>query len=256
MGSRKKPLSATRLRDYREGVKLLRRLTNDFRAEDGYDLRKIKGFSSSKLSRITRLAADARSIVSAPAVRFIPRKRSSVSAVRKHTGQRLPKQKVWYVPTPKPDQTKVEIKRGKLQTARQVRGGKVYDRYFYFPRRPKSFDDVIEMTEEMLPDMPKGFYLLMQSRYGFIGGGSDRDQLLTYLNSWFAVYDKMTGHEELGATILGFRWTGSTFAQHSQFRKTFVGAREAVKVSQNKQRAREIARIKKRLRHPKGGLRG
>lgn len=193
-------------------VKDLRHFFPDFDASHGYDLRDIPTWSPQKLKRITEHARYLHQLQEGPYKIVRPRSARSKRILRKATGQHAPKQKAFLYKTPKPEATRIRITRsGKLEEERQVKGAKLVQRYYPFAdygEHPVTFAEMLDLTKEMLPQIPKGQYQLWTPR-GPIEAAQDRDMLPRLLQKFVM---GRYGGRGLEAEIVGFLFHGTRAA--------------------------------------------
>lgn len=141
-----------------------------------------------------------------PYVLARPRTAAQYRSVGKRAGVIIPGQKVFFVHGVSTQNTEARFSGGVLEIVSKATGGEVYDRHYYFPRRPRSWNEVKKFTRQLQKTgMRTGNYKLLNSLYGPIGGLVDRDQLLEQLDEYFGTYNRW-----MAGTILGWRWYGTS----------------------------------------------
>lgn len=222
--------AAHRARDLnrlKEDVRFLRRFVDGFTVADGFDLRGLTTFSAKQINKIKKAAAPLKQVYVTPHVVVRPRSVQSKRALAQHTGQRSKSQRNFIVPVPAIEGTKVEVKRysktvkkkdksgrtrkttkitPRVQVERTAGTVKVRDRFYYLPRKPDSFDDIVDMVTEMLPEMPDGFYVMINSNHGMIGESTKKSRIIDDLNHFWRIYDMAGVNTGLAGTVLGYRY--------------------------------------------------
>jgi len=212
----------------KDSIKLLRKYVKGLEASDGYDLNNVSRLLPGHEDKVRRYAYQIRQELASPHIEIVPRTPAAIRAVKQHTGQgNIPNRKRFIVHTNKPDTTSVKIvyktvtqkdARGRkrrvtqaqLELTQQVKGGKIQDRFFYFPQSPRSFDHIVKMTRKMLKFMPKGYYALQSSNHGTIGRSIPSELLIEELQDRYLGYDKFgiqsnKDDRGLAETLTGFK---------------------------------------------------
>ncbi len=230
-----------RLLKDRAAVKLLREHYKGYEAKAGYslDLKKLAKLPDSKKRSLRKKAAKTAQLLATPHVIVPARSKKQAKILRKETGQRAKGLKHYIVHVPDPERSRAAIVDGKLQITTEYPGAvKFEERFFRFPRRARSPDDMLVMLDKMLPNMPDtGEFIMQTDTYGDTGASAldkraVRAQLMERLNS----YDK----EKYGANrflnrVTGWRWTRSR-KRETIIRHRRSEAREAAREAYRKRR--------------------
>lgn len=204
-----------RLLKDRAAVKLLREHYHGYEAKAGYslDLKKLAKLPESKKRALRKKAAKTAQLLATPHVLVPARSKQQAKILRRETHRREKGLKHFIVHVPDPKRSRAAIVDGKLQITTDYPGQVEYEeRFFRFPRRARSPDDMLYMLDKMLPKMPdSGEFIMQTDTYGDTGASAldkraVRAQLMERLNS----YDK----EKYGANrfmnrVIGWRWTRS-----------------------------------------------
>lgn len=266
---------------YKESIKLVREFYPGYGVQQGVQLgtRSIVRISANKLRAIKSLAADLRARLATPNVKVRAKAKKSRQILSKHTHQKDRGQRRYIIPVEDSGISKAKIVKGRVQITRRLPKGEVTERYYYLPRRATRFDyeteqdyedrdedspddedlefmrrhSVVGMTEDLLPEMPKGWYAIINTQSGWIGAPSRRDLILSDLRSNWSKYDPV-GVDETGgvaSTIVGYKWIASTpdkalkkITERTTKRELFR-QNEAKRARQKKARSRAISRHKK-----------
>jgi hypothetical protein len=236
-----------------EDLTTLRKVFGGFEAKDGYPLAKAKltRLSDAKIERIRKYAQQLKRATSVPNVQFVPKNNAERRAAIQRAGLLGLKQKVFFIHHSDARIAKARYVKdetggnrwGTIEIVTKAAGGEVRERIYYFPHRPRAWDDVIEYTEELLEaGMATGFYKLFNSIYGPIGDLVEREKLIEALETFFSTYNTW-----LAGTILGWVWLGTSYdsaaGKQQQQRTTAQRFQEA----RAKIAARERKRLRKRL---------
>lgn len=196
--------------DYlRESIKMLRKFYRGFTASDGYSLRtrEIVRLDAGKHAQISSLAAQLRKEMASDYQIVRPRSKRSKDALYKHTGASRYKAKdrkafVAHVPN-KHTQVKIEAPKGRggaqVKEVTTRTGAETKRIYYYFADfieddddYPRTMEDIIDLTREMLPKMRQGYYVFNSADYGFIAAPMYKDFLLSELSSRWLDYDRFS----------------------------------------------------------------
>lgn len=260
--------------DYlRNAVKKIRPLVTGFEASDGFDLRHPERWTKQQADKVRAFSQELGSILSQSHVIARPRSKQSREALEVFTGQRFKGQKGWIVHVPKPDETTVRVKGGKVEISRAVRGAQVLDRFYLFEEifgiKPDTWDDILEMTRILIGKkryrdsylydedyastvrkMPDGFYTLWVETQGDTGAPVRRELLLDNLTFYEQAYGnknsdtwKGGGFEEV---ILGFHWQGLDGSKAMQRRMQLVAQRLRAEKERKLERARHRRKVTRR----------
>lgn len=86
----------------------------------------------------------------------------------------------------------------------------------YLGDAPETFKDIKRALKKMLPDMPKGYYVLVTSNHGNIGVPHQRSNLMAMIESDYIHYDKVPGTTSrkddrgLAGVVVGFKLVSFT----------------------------------------------
>jgi hypothetical protein len=136
-------------------------------------------------------------------------------ALRKFTGEKMRNMKHFIVAKPSAEST-VRVVEGNVQLRTQFPGDVAFtERFYMFPKVPRSHNHIMKMFDKMYPKMPAGMYVLQTDTYGDTGGLVDRGQLRDELQKMIEAYDRTKyGEHRFMYRIAGFRW----FATYRQGR--------------------------------------
>lgn len=207
-------------------IKELRAVYRGYEAKDGYSLQEPFALHPSRLKKVIREAQNLREITNRPHVLVKPTKKDEAKQLAKVTGLRSKKVKTYPVHVDDPKRSKVKFVKGKVEIRTRLKSGHVIaDRYFWFPDEPSSWDDIEEMTREMLPEMPPGYYVVVNTQHGDIGMGAHRNVLLRMMQRWAVEYDdpSKVGFDR---SILGYRYIAETAKAHDEYLRARRTARE------------------------------
>ncbi len=230
----------------REAILELRQVTHGYDAKDGFSLapHQLARISNAKYEKLRGDIVTLRDARSRPHVDVVPRserQRKSVTAV---AGQLFKKQKRFILHVPTADNVSAAFEDGVLRVTTKATGVDLYKGYYFFPRKPRSWEDVIAMTKEVMrTGMKEGLYKVYNSIYGEIGEAVSRSKLLQVLEEVYTNYNQY-----LSGTILGFIWRGTDYKQAE--RKSIEGQkiREKYRETVRKVRLDREKRIAKRLK--------
>lgn len=190
-------------------IRQLRKFATGFDASDGYSLntRELIRLPAARQRKLFKNADILRRATSRPFVAVSPRTPAQRKNLKTDFGQLLPGQKKFIYHTPSPATTEVHFRNGKPEVVSKVKGGELFERIYYFHRRPKSWDDLIDLTERLLPSMPRnGRFKIYTAQLGAVGDTMTHDQIIAHLNEFFFQYDN-----RFSETILGYQWFGDSF---------------------------------------------
>lgn len=201
----------------KEDIETLRRIFGGFEARDGYPLttEKLIRLPAAKLDRIRKYMEQYRRATSVPTVQFTPKTYAERRAAIQRAGLLGLKQKVFFIHH---SDARIATARyvkdekggdrwGTIEIVTQAKGGVIRERIYYFPHRPRSWDDVVSYTEELLEaGMLSGFYKIFNSIYGPIGDLVEREKLIETLEGFYSTYNAW-----LAGTILGWVWLGTSY---------------------------------------------
>ena len=118
-------------RDFKAGVKLLRRFRSGFTPDDGFNLRDVNAINSSRINSALKAMRELRASMTFPhKIVRAPKARDSRRALRQHTSQKIPTgQKLVVVHVQVPEKTKVSVRHGMVRIERFVRDGSVIEQF-------------------------------------------------------------------------------------------------------------------------------
>lgn len=231
-----------------DSIKLLRRFASGFESRDGFSLREIGSLSGRKLAKVKKLAAVIRQEQATPHVEAVARTPQQRKALESYTGQHeIPGRKRFIVFTEQPEKTHVKVvsrkpkvepepetpkkKRKKAKKKKKAKpvprveleidvpGGTAREEFFLiadYTDEVSSFEDVKEALKLMLPEMPKGWYVLVTSNHGNIGVPIQRHRLVDQIESRYMKYDEVPGATSrkddrgLAEVVVGFKLVSFT----------------------------------------------
>jgi hypothetical protein len=140
--------------------------------------------------------------------------KAHLEELRKHVGlTKLKGLRAVPVPSAKPSKTKVKFdKQGRVTISVGAREEKL----FRFPHMPKTSDDAIAMVEQMLPELPAGFYVLATRHHFLLHGIIERDALPGELRAFFYQY---RNSPEFLRLLYGVKWLARSQKAASERRK-------------------------------------
>lgn len=167
-------------KNYSASIKLLRRFTDSFTAEDGYDIR--RGFASltpSQKRKATIYLKEITSLMARPHTVVRPRRKERLQSLQQFSrhSRKLPNLKVAFVPVADPQATlKVKYKNGKVRSI--VEHGNITRREYLFDTPSLIKDPLAEVTH--VTDILKGKqYFLMAGEYDIPESVGDSPELVT-----------------------------------------------------------------------------
>jgi len=216
-----------------DSIQLLRKFAHGFEARDGYALRETAKLSGARLKKVRKLAAIIRQEQAQPHVEKVVRSRKQRKALEAYTGQRdLEERKRFIVFTEQPAKTTVHVvtpkktkqkrpRKPRVELAIEVPGGIAREEFFLVEdylggETPETFKDIKKALKKMLPDMPKGYYVLVTSNHGNIGVPTQRGTLLDMIEADYIHYDKVPGvtsrkdDRGLAGVVVGFKLVSFT----------------------------------------------
>lgn len=216
-----------------DSIQLLRRFAHGFEARDGYDLREVAKLSGAKLRKVKKLSALIRQEQAQPHVEKVVRTARQRKALESYTGQRdLEDRKRFIVFTEQPEKTRVSVvtpkktktrrpRKPRVELAIEVPGGTAREEFFLIEdylggEPPETFKDIKKALKKMLPDMPKGYYVLVTSNHGNIGVPHQRGTLMEMIEADYIHYDKVPSASSkkddrgLAGVVVGFKLVSFT----------------------------------------------
>lgn len=235
----------SRLEYIKDAIRELRRVGGGYEARNGFPLNDsdIVRLSHSSYEKIRRDVLRLRDARSRPHVEIKPRSDRQRKSTIQKTGSLFKGQKIFFFHDLSGENISYEFVNGDLQIKIGVKSGTLLNRYYFFKKKPRNWDDVIKFTKQLMrTGMREGFYKIYNSVYGEIGESASRSQLVDVLESVFANYNQW-----LGGTIIGWFWTGGTFKSLERREKQVKSIREKYRDKQNDLKQRKHKRIAKRL---------
>lgn len=199
-----------RLYKDRQNLADLRKHFTGYDASDGFSLtpKKLYEIPYSQKRAMRAKHAKLKELLKTPFHDFVvPADDISRKALRKFTGERMRGMKHFIVQKPSAE-SQVRVVEGNVQLRTQFPGDVTFtERFYMFPRTPRSISHMLKMFEKMYKTMPKGSYVLQTDTYGDTGGIIDREQLRNELQKMLEAYDKAKYQEHrFMYRIAGFRW--------------------------------------------------
>jgi len=221
-GKRELARIARLLKD-RESIKDLRKHFTGYDAKDGISLTpaKIADLPYWKRRSIRKKHDKLQALLTKPFVDFVkPADDISRKALRKFTGERMRGMKHFIVQKPSAEST-VRVIEGNVQLRTQFPGEVAFtERFYMFPKIPRSINHMLQMFQKMYKTMPEGDYVLQTDTYGDTGGIIDRGQLRDELQKMLEAYDKAKyGEHRFMYRIAGFRWLSTRKAGREQLNR-------------------------------------
>lgn len=206
----------------KEQLREVRRYSKDFTPDNGYTLREreLIRLPQSKIAKLQHAARQLANAKSRPYVEIAPRTKAQTKSVTQRAGKLFAGQTKFLIHTLQADRTRPRFRDGQLElVVRHKRGRETIERLYLFPRRPRSWDDVREMTAGIQrTGMRHGYYKLVTSLYGPIYNAVSVDRLQNSLSDFFSTY-----RNEMAEGVLGWQWYGSTYkAQRVRQKKQYT----------------------------------
>lgn len=206
-----------RVAKLKEQLRLARQYSKDFSPANGYTLREreLIRLPPSKLEKLRHAATQLANALTRPHVVVTPRTKAQLKSTVMRAGKLFPSQTKFIVHTLQASKTKARFRAGQLELVVRLKKGEIIERLYLFPRRPKSWDDVYDMTAAIQRKGVKtGYYKLYSSLYGAIANAVSHDRMLRSLEEFFATY-----RNEMAQGILGWQWIGSTYESQRRQQK-------------------------------------
>lgn len=201
----------------KEQLRLVRQYSKDFSPSNGYTLREreLIRLAPSKLEKLRHAAIQLANALSRPHVTVSPRTKAQIKSTARRAGKLFPSQTKYIVHTLQASRTKPRFRDGQLELVIKLKKGEIIERLYLFPRSPRSWDDVYDMTEVIQRrGIKTGYYKLYSSLYGPIANAVSHDRMLRSLNEFFSTY-----RNEMSQGILGWQWIGSTYQSQRKRQK-------------------------------------
>jgi hypothetical protein len=245
-----------RLYKDRQMVADLRKHFTGYEPAAGYSLspKKLYEIPYSRKRALRAKHAKLQELLKKPFVDFVtPADDISRKALRKFTGERLRGMKHFIVAKPSAE-SQVRVVEGNVQLRTQFPGSTAFtERFYMFPKVPRSHAHMLKMFDKMAPNLPKGTYVLQTDTYGDTGDLVQRGGLRRELLRLLEAYDKPKyGEHRFMYRIAGFRWFATTKEGRLQLDKrddARAGQREWNRKEREKLQAEIAAAKKKRCRY-------
>lgn len=125
------------------------------------------------------------------------------------------------IPEEEREYTGPALRKPRVEVALELPGGTSREEFFYVENYnneepPETFKDIKRALKKMLPDMPKGYYVLVTSNHGNIGVPANRSNLLRMIDSDYMAYDRVpvgAGSKDnrgLAGVVVGFKLVSFT----------------------------------------------
>jgi hypothetical protein len=248
MATNKRELArVARLLKDREALKDLRKHFTGYDTKDGFSLTpaKIYDLPYSKKRALRRKHEKLKELLNKPFVDFVkPADPIARKALRKFTGERMRGMKHFIVAKPSAA-SQVRVVEGNVQLRTQFPGEVAFtERFFMFPKTPRSHHHMLQMFDKMVKRMPTGTYVLQTDTYGDTGSLIDREQLRSELQRMIEAYDKAKyGEHRFMYRIAGFRW----FATYRQGRQQ-LNQRDDVRAGQREWNRKQREKLQQEIK--------
>lgn len=229
----------------KERLRTLRRYSSAFDPSEGYTLRtsEIIRLPLRKLKRLDLAWQSLQRAQSRPYVEFKARTPKQKKAAKQRAGEIVPGQKVFLIHHGDARTARAEWKDGQIQVTTTVKGGEIYERIYYFEKRPRSWEQVQANTRALMRrGMRTGNYKILNSLYGPIGELVSLDKLEDSLEQFYATYNKW-----LAGTILGWVWMGTSLDSARQRQRKQKTQAERFQEQRKIIRQKESDRMRRRL---------
>lgn len=229
----------------KERVRSLRKFSTAFDASEGYSLRTVDiiRLSPAKLKKLERAFQSLRRAQSHPYVEFTARTSKQKQAAKRRAGEIIPGQKRFLIHHGDARLARAEWKDGDIQITTTVKGGEIYERIYLFPKKPRSWPQVVKQTNDLMRrGMRTGNYKILNSLYGAIGELVSLDKLQDSLEQFYATYSKW-----LAGTILGWVWMGTSLDAAQKRQKKEKTQAERFQEQRKMLQQREQDRMRRRL---------
>lgn len=234
----------------KEQLRELRTYSKDFDAAAGFKLRDrdLIRLPAAKIRKLRRAHSTLKHAQSQPFVTFTPKSARQKKAAKQRAGEILPGQRKFIIHHGDARLARAEWKvdksgQGEIQITTTVKGGEIYERIYSFPRRPRSWAEVVRETEKLQTrGMRTGSYKLYNSVYGPIGELVDIEALVDDLEQFYSTYNKW-----LAGTILGWIWMGTSADVARKKQRRQKSTAERFQEQRDFLAQREQDRMKRRL---------
>ncbi len=237
---------AVRVARLREAIIELRHITKGYDAKDGYSLapHQLARITNAKYEKIRHDIVTLRDAVSRPYIEVVARSARQHQSAAQIAGRLFKKQRRYILHVPGPENVSANFKDGVLTVTTKAKGVNLFKGYYFFPRKPRSWNDVLKMTRDVMASgMANGLYKVYNSIYGEIGEAVSRSKLLEVLEQVYSNYNQY-----LSGTILGFIWRGTDYKQAERKSIESQNIREKYRETVRKVRLDREKRIAKRLK--------
>lgn len=236
---------ALKTEQLKERLRTLRKYSSAFDPSEGYTLRtsEIIRLPLAKLKKLDRAWQSLQRAQSQPFVEFYARTSKQKEAAKQRAGEILPDQKVFLIHHGDARIARAEWKDGQIQITTTVKGGEIYERIYYFEKRPRSWEQVQAQTRRLMTrGMRTGNYKILNSLYGAIGELVGLDKLEDSLEQFYATYNKW-----LAGTILGWIWMGTSLDSAREKQRKQKTQAERFQEQRKIIREKESDRMRRRL---------
>lgn len=166
---------------------LIRKHVKGYSAKDGYAVNDVVRQPLSRQRTLLNKATQIRELLASPHDLVKVKNDRDRKAIRPFARKQLRGAKHYIVHKPD-DKSTVSLRRGRVRITRKLGRVEIDSVYFMFPHAPTSEDDAVEMIEDMLPDMPKGYYIMQTGAHGDTGEPVPRDRILKQLREYMNAY--------------------------------------------------------------------
>lgn len=229
----------------KEQIRTLRQYSTEFDAADGYPLTtsELIRIPATKLRKLRRAHESLQRAKSQPNVEISARTKKQKKTAKQRAGEIIPGQKRFLIHHGDAAKAKAVWKDGEIEIKTTVKGGEIYERIYYFPRRPRTWGDVKRMTADLQRrGMRTGIYKVFNTLYGPIGQPVQLSKLQEALEDFFGTYSKW-----LAGTILGWIWIGTSIDSSLKRERRRLAAAERFKMTREFKAYKERRRIEERL---------
>jgi hypothetical protein len=199
----------------------LRKIYSGFTADNGFDLRHIERWPSSKMKSARKYIAQLNTLTGRSFQVLTPRTAKQKKAAKIFTGQDLQRQKKMIVAVQDAKHDTPKFKNNQVVIERKFPSGtkQIEQRYLFRDYnngiQPITFIEMRRVTKTMLPDMPERYrggwvyYTLLTVQYGSIGQSVPKKNIMDLLAEYHARYEKATQHQGFAETVIGYNMVGS-----------------------------------------------
>lgn len=174
----------------KHALDVIRRHVKGYEGGDGYRLADVARFSKVRQRALLKKSALIKELLASPHDIIRPKNDRDKRAIRPFARKQLRGARHYIVHKPD-DGSQVRLEKGRVHITRK-RGRVEFDSiYFMFPHSPYDEDDAVEMIEDMLPDMPDGYYILQTGAHGDTGEPVHRDKILDQMRAYMNAYQNV-----------------------------------------------------------------